>query len=210
MLSGPKINTAFESAYSLARDYWYIALAVLAALVLGGFMLGRRKDGDEPEEEVSTAVAGSPDLAEALAIEKAVFPDDDNIDDADTAAEEMDLEEETEVDEADITDDMEAEEDGTPDDMEAEEDGTPDDMEVEEDDSPDDIEVEEDDTPDDMEAADGDAPDDMEAEEDDLPDKIKDEEGDITDVAEIGEPEPADPGIADTTGELNEPGTGHG
>ena len=180
MLSGPEINAAFESAYSLARDYWYIALALLAALVLGGFMLGRRKDGDEPEEEVSTAVAGSPDLAEALAIEKAVFPDDDNIDDADTAAEEMDLEEETEVDEADITDDIETGEDDTPDD----------------------IEVEEDDTPDDMEAADGDAPDDMEAAEDDMPDEIKAEEGDITDVAEIGEPEPADPGIADTTDEL--------
>ena len=235
MLSGPKINTAFESAYSLARDYWYIALALLAALVLGGFMLGRRKDGDEPEEEVSTAVAGSPDLAEALAIEKAVFPDDDNIDDADTAAEEMDLEEETEVDEADITDDietgeddspddmeveeddtpdvmeaeeddipddMEAEEDDLPDDMEAEEDDLPDDMEAEEDDTPDDIEVEEDDTPDDMEAADGDAPDDMEAAEDDIPDEIEAEEGDITDVAEIGEPESADPAIADTTDEL--------
>ena len=191
MLSGPKINTAFESAYSLARDYWYIALAVLAALVLGGFMLGRRKDGDEPEEEVSTAVAGSPDLAEALAIEKAVFPDDDNIDDADTAAEEMDLEEETEVDEADITDDIETGEDDSPDDIE-----------VEEDDTPDDMEAEEDDTPDDMEAADGDAPDDMEAAEDDIPDEIEAEEGDITDVAEIGEPEPADPGIADTTDEL--------
>ena len=191
MLSGPKINTAFESAYSLARDYWYIALALLAALVLGGFMLGRRKDGDEPEEEVSTAVAGSPDLAEALAIEKAVFPDDDNIDDADTAAEEMDLEEETEVDEADITDDIETGEDDSPDDIE-----------VEEDDTPDDMEAEEDDTPDDMEAADGDAPDDMEAAEDDIPDEIKAEEGDITDVAEIGEPEPADPGIADTTDEL--------
>ena len=143
MLSGPKINTAFESAYSLARDYWYIALALLAALVLGGFMLGRRKDGDEPEEEVSTAVAGSPDLAEALAIEKAVFPDDDNIDDADTAAEEMDLEEETEVDEADITDDIETGEDDSPDDMEVEEDDTPDDMEAEEDDmTPDDMEEE--------------------------------------------------------------------
>ena len=42
----------------------------------------------------------------------------------------------------------------------------------------------------------------MEAAEDDIPDEIKAEEGDITDVAEIGEPEPADPGIADTTDEL--------
>ena len=87
VLSGPKINTAFESAYSLAREYWYIALALLAALVLGGLLLGRRKTDDEPEEEVSTAVAGSPDLAEALGIEKAVFPDEDNGQDADSVAE---------------------------------------------------------------------------------------------------------------------------
>ena len=139
ILSGPKVNTALESAYNLARDYWYIALALLAALIFGGLLLRRGKAGDDPGEEASPAVAAEPDLAEALVIEKAVFPDDDNVDDADTAAEELEFEEETEVDEPDITDDMEAGEDELPDDMEAEEDG-PDDMEAGEDDLPDDME----------------------------------------------------------------------
>ena len=130
ILTGPKVNTAFESAYNLARDYWYIALALLAALIFGGLLLRRGKADNDPGEEVSPAVAAEPDLAEALVIEKAVFPDDDNVDDADTAAEELEFEEETEVDEPDITDDIEAGEDELPDDMEAEEDGLPDDMEA--------------------------------------------------------------------------------
>ena len=182
IVSGPKAKAAFESAYNLARDYWYIALAFLAALLLGGLLLRRKEADDDPGEEVSSVLTDSPDLAEALVIEKAVFPDDDKIDDADTAAEDLEFEEETEVDEPDITDDIDTGED----------------------DSPDEIEVEEDDTPDDMEAADGDAPDDMEAAEDDIPDEIEAEEGDITDAADIEEPEPADPGDAEAAGEVQD------
>ena len=94
ILTGPKVNTALESAYNLARDYWYIALALLAALIFGGLLLRRGKAGDDPGEEASPAIAAEPDLAEALVIEKAVFPDDDNVDDADTAAEDLEFEEE--------------------------------------------------------------------------------------------------------------------
>ena len=180
ILSGPKVNTALESAYNLARDYWYIALALLAALIFGGLLLRRGKAGDDQGEEASPAIAAEPDLAEALVIEKAVFPDDDKIDDADTAAEELDFEEETEVDEPDITDDMEAGEDELPDDMEAEEDDLPDDMEAEEDDSPND----------------------MEAEEDDSPDELKAVEEDVPDAADIEQPEPADPGDSEAPGEV--------
>ena len=180
ILSGPKVNTALESAYNLARDYWYIALALLAALIFGGLLLRRGKAGDDQGEEASPAIAAEPDLAEALVIEKAVFPDDDKIDDADTAAEELDFEEETEVDEPDITDDMEAGEDELPDDMEAEEDGLPDDMEAGEDD----------------------LPDDMGAEEDDSPDELKAVEEDVPDAADIEQPEPADPGDAEAPGEV--------
>ena len=182
ILSGPKVNTALESAYNLARDYWYIALALLAALIFGGLLLRRGKAGDDQGEEASPAIAAEPDLAEALVIEKAVFPDDDKIDDADTAAEELDFEEETEVDEPDITDDMEAGEDELPDDMEAEEDDLPDDMEAEEDDSPND----------------------MEAEEDDSPDELKAVEEDVPDAADIEQPEPADPGDAEATSKVQD------
>ena len=201
ILSGPKVNTALESAYNLARDYWYIALALLAALIFGGLLLRRGKAGDDPGEEASPAVAAEPDLAEALVIEKAVFPDDDKIDDADTAAEELDFEEETEVDEPDITDDMEAGEDELPDDMEAEEDDLPDDVEAEEDDLPDDIEAGDEDSPDDMVEED-DSPDDMAAGEDDSPDELKAVEEDVPDAADIEQPEPADPGDAEAAGEV--------
>ena len=223
ILSGPKVNTALESAYNLARDYWYIALALLAALIFGGLLLRRGKAGDDQGEEASPAIAAEPDLAEALVIEKAVFPDDDKIDDADTAAEELDFEEETEVDEPDITDDMEAGEDELPDDMEAEEDDLPDDVEAEGDDSPNDMEAEEDDLPDDVEAEGDDLPDDIEAgdedspddmvEEDDTPDdmaageegtpdELKAVEEDVPDAADIEQPEPADPGDAEAPGEV--------
>ena len=201
ILSGPKVNTALESAYNLARDYWYIALALLAALIFGGLLLRRGKAGDDQGEEASPAIAAEPDLAEALVIEKAVFPDDDKIDDADTAAEELDFEEETEVDEPDITDDMEAGEDELPDDMEAEEDDLPDDMEAEEDDLPDDIEAGDEDSPDDMVEED-DTPDDLAAGEDDSPDELKAVEEDVPDAADIEQPEPADPGDAEAPGEV--------
>ena len=212
ILSGPKVNTALESAYNLARDYWYIALALLAALIFGGLLLRRGKAGDDQREEASPAVAAEPNLAEALVIEKAVFPDDDKIDDADTAAEELDFEEETEVDEPDITDDMEAGEDELPDDMEAEEDDSPNDMEAEEDDLPDDVKAEGDDLPDDIEAGDEDSPDDMVEEddspddmaagEDDSPDELKAVEEDVPDAADIEQPEPADPGDAEATSKV--------
>ena len=86
-LSGPKFKATFDSTYNLARDYWYIALALLATLVLAGLMLRRRKPDDDVGEEVTPAVAGRPDLAEALGIEKAVFPDEDNGKDADSSTE---------------------------------------------------------------------------------------------------------------------------
>ena len=87
LLSGPKFKATFESIYNLARDYWYITLALFATLVLAGLLLRRRKPDDDGGEEVPPAVASRPDLAEALAIEKAVFPDEDNGKDADSAAE---------------------------------------------------------------------------------------------------------------------------
>ena len=87
LLSGPKFKATFESIYNLARDYWYITLALFATLVLAGLLLRRRKPDDDGGEEVPPAVASRPDLAEALGIEKAVFPDEDNGQDADSAAE---------------------------------------------------------------------------------------------------------------------------
>ena len=103
LLSGPKFKATFESIYNLARDYWYITLALFATLVLAGLLLRRRKPDDDGGEEVPPAVASRPDLAEALGIEKAVFPDEDNGQDADSAAE-------------DSPDDIEAGEDESKDD----------------------------------------------------------------------------------------------
>ena len=105
LLSGPKFKATFESIYNLARDYWYITLALFATLVLAGLLLRRRKPDDDGGEEVPPAVASRPDLAEALGIEKAVFPDEDNGKDADSAAE-------------DSPDDIEAGEDEAKDDAE--------------------------------------------------------------------------------------------
>ena len=105
LLSGPKFKATFESIYNLARDYWYIALALLATLVLAGLFLRRRKPDDDGGEEVTPTVASRPDLAEALGIEKAVFPDEDDGKDADSAAE-------------DSPDDIEAGEDESKDDAE--------------------------------------------------------------------------------------------
>ena len=117
-LSGPKFKATFDSTYNLARDYWYIALGLLVALVLAGLMLRRRKPDDDGGEEVTPAVAGRPDLAEALAIEKAVFPDEDNGKDADSAAEESELVDETVAGESDISDEIETGEEDSPDDVE--------------------------------------------------------------------------------------------
>ena len=104
-LSGPKFKATFDSTYNLARDYWYIALALLATLVLAGLMLRRRKPDDDVGEEVTPAVAGRPDLAEALGIEKAVFPDEDNGKDADSSTE--DSPDDIEAGEGEAKDDVE-------------------------------------------------------------------------------------------------------
>ena len=105
LLSGPKFKATFDSTYNLARDYWYIALALLATLVLAGLMLRRRKPDDDVGEEVTPAVAGRPDLAEALGIEKAVFPDEDNGKDADSSTE--DSPDDIEAGEGEAKDDVE-------------------------------------------------------------------------------------------------------
>ena len=102
---GPKFKATFDSTYNLARDYWYIALALLATLVLAGLMLRRRKPDDDVGEEVTPAVAGRPDLAEALGIEKAVFPDEDNGKDADSSTE--DSPDDIEAGEGEAKDDVE-------------------------------------------------------------------------------------------------------
>ena len=105
LLSGPKFKATFDSTYNLARDYWYIALALLATLVFAGLMLRRRKPDDDVGEEVTPAVAGRPDLAEALGIEKAVFPDEDNGKDTDSSTE--DSPDDIEAGEGEAKDDVE-------------------------------------------------------------------------------------------------------
>ena len=141
ILSGPKFKATYESSYNLARDYWDIALAFLAVLVIAGLLMRRRKADDNPEQEVSSTVAAQPDLAEALAIEKAVFPDEDNVEDTDAAAEESDFAEEIDVVEPEITDEIETGEEDFPDDIEAQEEDLPDDMEAAEEDLQEDVEA---------------------------------------------------------------------
>ncbi len=104
-LSGPKFQATFASTYNLVRDYWYIALALLVALVLAGLLLRRRKPDNDRGEEVTPTVASRSDLAEALAIEKAVFPDEDNGKDADSATE--DSPDDIDVGEDEAKDDVE-------------------------------------------------------------------------------------------------------
>ena len=221
ILSGPKFKATYESSYNLARDYWDIALAFLAVLVIAGLLMRRRKADDDPEQEVSSTVAAQPDLAEALAIEKAVFPDEANVEDTDAAAEESDFAEEIDVVEPAITDEIETGEEDFPDDIEAEEEDLPDDMEAAEEDLQDDMEAVEEDLQDDMEAAkedlqedveagEDDPPDDMEAAEEDLQDDMEaakedlqeDVEADFTDTVEIEEPDPADLDDAEVPGEF--------
>ena len=187
ILSGPKFKATYESSYNLARNYWDIALAFLAVLVIAGLLMRRRKADDNPEQEVSSTVAAQPDLAEALAIEKAVFPDEDNVEDTDAAAEESDFAEEIDVVEPAITDEIETGEEDFPDDIEAAEEDLPDDIEEVEEDLPDDMEEAKEDLSDDIEAAEEDPPDDMEAAEEDLQDDVKAGEDDPPDDMEAAE-----------------------
>ena len=122
-LSGPKVRAAFLSTYNLVRDYWYIALACLAALlVLGGFVLLRRRLDDSQSQVVTSAAARRSDLAHTLAIEKAVFADEDEVGEEDATAEELDFVDDMETGEDDYAEDIEDGEDEYPEESEDEED----------------------------------------------------------------------------------------
>ena len=110
-LSGPKIQSSLESVYNLLRDYWYAALALLAALLaLVGFLLLRNKPDETLGEKAASPAGDGSDLAEALAIEKAVFADEEGADGEDDAAGEPDFVDDLEDVEEDSTDSAEVEE----------------------------------------------------------------------------------------------------
>ena len=105
-LSGPKVQSTFEAATNLARNYWLIALASLALLVAGWLLL-RRKFASGPKGFTVPAASVRPDFARVVSGAKTVPPAGADAVKEDAGAEE-DLPEETDAGEADSVDEAEA------------------------------------------------------------------------------------------------------
>ena len=105
-LSGPKMQSTFEAATNLARNYWLIALASLALLVAGWLLL-RRKFASGPKGFTVPAASVRPDFARVVSGAKTVPPAGADAVKEGAGAEEY-LPEETDAGEADSVDEAEA------------------------------------------------------------------------------------------------------
>ena len=65
-LSGPGIRSTFESASSLARSYWHVALVSLALLLLAGWLLRRKFAAQGPQGFTVPAASVRPDFARVV------------------------------------------------------------------------------------------------------------------------------------------------
>ena len=106
-LSGPKIRSAFESVSNLLRNYWYIALASLALLLLAGWLLLRRKSARGPQGLAVPAASVRVDYAKVVNGEKTVSVAEDGAGDEGADAEELDFADDMEDVEEDSADSAE-------------------------------------------------------------------------------------------------------
>ena len=103
-LSGPKIRSAFESVSNLLRNYWYIALASLALLLLAGWLLLRRKSARGPQGLAVPAASVRVDYAKVVNGEKTVSVAEEGADEEGADAEELDFADDMEDVEEDSAD----------------------------------------------------------------------------------------------------------
>ena len=212
-LSGPKMQSTFEAATNLARNYWYIALATLA-LLLAGWLLLRRKFAQDPKGFTVPAASIRPDYGKVVNGEKTDSPAEDDVAEEGADTEELDLVDDLEDEEEDLPDETGAGDDEYPDETEpGEEDYSEEtepegedyseEMEPEEEDYSEEMEPGEEDYSEEMEPEEEDYSEDMEPGEEDIPDGIETEEDDLAEEMETGEADSADEmeaGEEDSTG----------
>lgn len=116
-LSGPKVKSALESASNLARGYWHIALASIA-LLLGGWLLYRRKFARGPQGLTVPAASVRADFVKVVSGEKTDSPAEEGADVKDADAEDPDFPDDIEAG-PDTMDEIEAGDAEAPDETEA-------------------------------------------------------------------------------------------
>ena len=203
-LSGPEVQSTFDSASRLARSYWHIALVSLALLLLAGWLLRRKFAAQGPQGFTVPAASVRPDFARVVSGGKTDAPAEDDVDEEGADAGELDFVDDLEDGEEDLPDETGAGDDAYPDETEPGEEDFSEEMEPGQEDIPDWMEEEEEDLPEETEAGEQGGVDEMETGEDASTGSAGAGEPEVTDLAEADEADPAMAGDSETMDELPE------